>query len=266
MIEFQEGRSRNYQYRLTMNNSDAVINESLESARSILIVKQSESAALSMGEYFRGKGYSVSLSVKSGHAVGLSNDQKYDAIIVDLNMPQQSDRSLLELLRRFNNQSTIIVISDKSEIDARVIALHNLADDFLVRPYELEKLNERVLTRIRLKSLQSKQDIFVGSLLVQPGARIAKRLGQFLDLTNRELELLTYLAARSGDVISRKELNERVFELDSDSSSNLVDVYVRYLRAKIEFENEPKLLHTFRGRGYMLGVLPDQENVKVINE
>lgn len=121
----------------------------------------------------------------------------------------------------------------------------------------MDCLHDRLVTRMRLRTLRGNEDIQIGRLHLKPTHGVAERLGRLLNLTPREFDLLAYLAAKTGQVISRKELNENVFEIDSESPTNLVDVYVGYLRAKIEFENEPKLLHTFRGRGYMLGLLED---------
>ncbi len=240
--------------------------ESSGTGKFILIVKQSESTAGSMDAYFKDRGYTVKLATKTSDAIGLTNGHSFDAIIVDLNMPLHGDRPLVEFLRRYNRHSTIIVITDEADIQARVAALHSVADDFLVRPYELDRLHARLVTRIQLRSLQGLDEIHIGNLLVKPKEGVAKRCGQLLDLTGREYQLLAYLASRHGHVVARKEINEHVFEIDSDSSTNLVDVYVGYLRAKIEFKNEPKILHTYRGRGYMLGVLQGSESATSIND
>lgn len=225
--------------------------EELNSSYRVLVVKQSLSAIESVSQVLTKAGFVVDVADTTKEGLCLGGLAGYHVIVLDLTL-SQADDSLLKQLRRYNNKSGILIISDKTELQTRVAALKSGADDFLLRPYSLDDLLERIRTLIQLKVVPTQKVVVVGELVIDPTIRMATRSGKSVGLTNREFELLCYLANRRGEIVARAELNERVFELNAESTSNLVDVYIGYVRKKIEPDGFPKLLHTVRGRGYVL--------------
>ena len=178
--------------------------------------------------------------------------EKFAAIVVDLVPSRNGAPAVVKQLRRYNAHSAILVLTSPRQFQTRVEALKQGADDYLVEPCSTEQLLDRMLTAIHQKRIDAAKTITVADLTVDSARRLAWRDGQQIDLTPREFELLRFLATQMGEIVSREEIREYVYKADA-STSNIVDVYIRYLRKKIEFAGKPKLLHTFRGRGYMLG-------------
>lgn len=216
-----------------------------------MLVKEVTSRANSTVQLLRNEGAVVDYAATVADAMKIINSGNFDAILVDVAMKGDDDRPFLKWLRRFTN-SAIVVISDHADFESRVSALANGADDFLLRPINDSGFAARIRTQIELNDSRGLKTVRIGDLEVDSVAGVAKRNGQIIDLTHREFALLVFLAQHAGRVVSRKEIKEHVFESDGESETNLVDVYIGYLRKKIESMDEPRVLHTMRGRGYML--------------
>jgi DNA-binding response OmpR family regulator len=179
--------------------------------------------------------------------------QGYDAVILDLMLPKVDGLIVLKRLRTRKNAIPVLILTARDAIDDRVKGLDLGADDYLAKPFAFQELLARVRAIIRRRYQSSDSTIRVGNLEIDQSARTVRREGAPIVLSAREYALLEYLAARRGQVASRAEIWDHVYDFASEPSSNVVDVYIGYLRKKIEQGEGPKLIHTRRGQGYVLG-------------
>ena len=168
-------------------------------------------------------------------------------------LPKLDGLTILRRLRGQRNTTPVLVLTARDGVDDRVHGLDLGADDYLVKPFAFAELLARVRAIIRRRYQSSASTIRVGDLEIDTTARAVRRGETPIVLSAREYALLEYLAARRGQVVSRSEIWEHVYDFASQPSSNVVDVYIAYLRKKIEQERCPKLIHTRRGQGYVLG-------------
>lgn len=181
----------------------------------------------------------------------MSND--YDVIILDLMLPKLDGLSILKQLRAKNKNNHIIILTAKDTVDDRIKGLDLGADDYLVKPFAFGELLARIKALIRRRYEHKCPDIQINDLCIDTTTHRVWRADEEIILTSREYMLLEYLARRAGQVVSRTDIWEHIYEFNSDASSNVVDVYIGYLRRKIEKETKPPLLRTIRGQGYILG-------------
>ena len=165
---------------------------------------------------------------------------EYDVIILDLMLPGMGGLDILKEIRRRGKKPHILILTAKDTVEDRVTGLDLGADDYLVKPFAFEELLARIRALLRR-----------GYRLKNPNIKI-KDLHEIL-LTPKEYALLEYLAVRAGETVSRTDIWEHLYEFNSAASSNVVDVYIGYLRKKVEYPGKPQLIRTVRGRGYLLG-------------
>jgi DNA-binding response OmpR family regulator len=178
------------------------------------------------------------------------------AIVLDVGMPDLNGRAVCARLRADGIRTPILILSARDEVADRVAGLQAGADDYLVKPFAVEELVARLHALLRRggeeEGVDPSAEVTVGDLTVDPAGRSAHRAGRELDLTRREFDLLEALARNSGIVMSRERLLELVWGYDWDTDGNVVDVFVSYLRRKLEAEGEPRIVQTVRGVGFML--------------
>jgi DNA-binding response OmpR family regulator len=150
----------------------------------------------------------------------------------------------------------VLILTARDAVEDRIQGLDLGADDYLVKPFAFGELLARIRAMIRRKYGEKNPVIKVSDLQIDTVRRQVLRRGDSIDLTAREYALLEYLALRAGEVVTRTDIWDHVYDFHSDSASNVVDVYIGYLRKKIERPEWPKLLHTRRGQGYVLGENP----------
>jgi DNA-binding response OmpR family regulator len=184
----------------------------------------------------------------------MSND--YDVIILDLMLPGIGGLEILKKLRAKGRNSHVLILTARDAIEDRVAGLDLGADDYLVKPFAFKELLARVRALLRRSYHLKEPHLGVGDLRIDLTTHRVQRGREEITLTPREYALLEYLAMRAGQVVSRTDIWEHVYEFKSTASSNVVDVYVGYLRKKIERAGSPPLIHTVRGRGYLLGKQP----------
>ena len=178
-----------------------------------------------------------------------------DVMVLDINMPDLDGVSVTRTLRANGEDVPICVVSANDEVSHRVAALEAGADDYMVKPFALPELVARLRALLRRAGAASKGDgevIEVGDLMVDPARRVARRGKREMGLTRREFDLLEVLARNDGIVLSRSQLLERVWGYDFEIDSNVVDVFVGYLRRKLEVGGEPRLIQTVHGVGFVL--------------
>jgi len=219
----------------------------------ILLIEDYLPLQKSLAKGLREAGFAVDVSGdgQDGLWHAMSND--YDVIILDIMLPKLDGLSILKQLRAKNKNNHIIILTAKDTIDDRIKGLDLGADDYLVKPFAFDELTARLRAMVRRRYEHKCPDINIDDLHINTVSRRIWRRDEEIILTSREYMLLEYLAMRKGQVVSRSDIWEHVYEFNSDASSNVVDVYVGYLRKKIEKASMPPLLRTIRGQGYILG-------------
>jgi two-component system copper resistance phosphate regulon response regulator CusR len=192
-----------------------------------------------------------------GHHMAMT--EAYDLIILDVMLPDIDGLRILQSVRTAGNQVPVLFLTARSNVDDRVQGLELGADDYLVKPFAFAELLARVRTLLRRGHTPTHHDrIQVANLELDLARRRAVRGGQRINLTNKEFALLELLARRQGEVLPRSLIASQVWDMNFDSDTNVIDVAIRRLRAKIDDKFEPKLIQTVRGMGYTLDV-PDAE-------
>ncbi|HYJ22140.1 MAG TPA: response regulator transcription factor [Solirubrobacterales bacterium] len=177
-----------------------------------------------------------------------------DVVVLDVVMPGISGVEIVRRLRRDGFSLPICILSARDDVDDRVAGLAAGADDYVVKPFSVAELSARLHALVRLHRERPGQPVVVGDLAIEPAGRTATRAGRELELTAREFDLLLALAEHAGKVLSRQQLLEIVWGYTWEVESNSVDVFVGYLRRKMEAEGESRLLHTVRSVGFVLRV------------
>ncbi len=175
----------------------------------------------------------------------------YDAIVLDLMLPGKDGLEVLRELRSRRCATPVLVLTARDAVEDRVRGLDAGADDYLPKPFAFAELLARVRALLRRGSPQTSV-LRVGDLTLDVAARSAERAGRRLDLTAKEFALLEYLARHAGEVVTRTMIAQHVWDIDFDTFSNVIDVYIRYLRRKLDDPFETKLIQTRRGVGYVL--------------
>jgi DNA-binding response OmpR family regulator len=220
----------------------------------LLVAEDHPSLARSLADGLREEGYAVDLTFDGEEAEHLVTVNTYDAVILDLMLPRRDGWQVLKTIRRHNPQLPVLCLTARDAIDDRVKGLDLGADDYLTKPFDWQELMARVRAVVRRGHGQASPVITIGDLEIDLGKKTVKRAGQPINLSAREYALLEYLAHRQGQVVSRSEIWEHLYDQHDETISNVVDVYIGYLRAKIDRNYDVKLIHTRRGMGYVLGV------------
>jgi len=175
-----------------------------------------------------------------------------DAMVLDVGLPGISGIEVVRRLRIGGSALPVCILSARDEVDDRVAGLAAGADDYMVKPFSIGELAARVKALVRLRAVQAQRPLEVGDLVVDGGTRSAVRGGRELGLTLREFDLLEAFVRHPQQILTRDQLLEQVWGYTWDVESNVVDVFVGYLRRKLEADGEPRILHTVRGVGFVL--------------
>ncbi len=176
----------------------------------------------------------------------------FDLVILDIMLPDLDGWSVLQSLRREGKATPVLYLTARDAVDDRVRGLELGADDYLVKPFAFSELLARVRTVLRRGPVRQAEGVRVADFEIDFVRHRASRGGRALDLTPKEFALLSLLARRAGEVLSRTVIAEQVWDMNFDSETNVVDVHVRHLRSKLDDPCEQKLIHTVRGVGYVL--------------
>ena len=176
----------------------------------------------------------------------------YDAVILDIMMPKRSGLEVVEQLLRQGNQTPVLFLTARDSIDDRVTGLDAGADDYLVKPFAFDELLARLRVMTRKRGGERSNLFTIDDLTLDIRSKRVERGGVELKLSAKEYALLEYLIRNKGVVLSRIQIEENIWGFDYEGSSNIVDVYIRYLRRKIDKDHPVKLIHTIRGSGYVL--------------
>lgn len=221
--------------------------------RRILIVDDDESLAGFLSEELRSQGFFIELLADGASAVALlAQKHRFDLLILDLNLPKLDGIDVIRQIRPSQPKLPVLVLTARSRVEERVQALETGADDCLTKPFSLSELQARVNALLRRNSGLIPNCSIVGDLALYRDEHRVERNGRRIDLTPREFSILEVLMRNPGRPVSRASLLEEVWNMSPESATNIVDVYVKYVRDKIDLPGEARLTHTVRGFGYEL--------------
>jgi len=215
----------------------------------ILLIEDEERVASFIVKGLRAEGHAVEWAPTASEGEALGTTQEFDMVLLDLMLPDGSGRDVLQKIRVVDVDVPIIVVSALGEIDDKVSLLDLGADDYLVKPFAFAELAARIRANAR-HGQQSARVLAAGDLTLDTKSRIARRDPVAVDLPSREFALLEYLMRHADQVLSRQQLLDAVWGFDFDTGSNVVDVYIGYLRRKLDRPGEPSFIETVRGAGY----------------
>ncbi len=218
----------------------------------ILLIEDYAPLRKSLTQGLSEAGFAVDSSGDGEEGLWYATGNAYDAVVLDLMLPKLDGLAVLQRLRAAGNTSHVIILTARDTVEDRVRGLDLGADDYLVKPFALAELLARLRALVRRAYGRKVAVIRVGDLEVDTTARTATRAGESIELTAREYALLELLASRSGELVTRTDLWEHCYDFRSESTSNVIDVYIGYLRRKLERPGLARLIHTRRGQGYML--------------
>jgi len=200
-------------------------------------------------------GLAVDAAADGEEGLRLAQVYDYDAIVLDLMLPRLDGLSIVRRLRKAGQTTRVLILTARGQVEDRVLGLDAGADDYLPKPFVFAELLARLRALLRRGSKHTSV-LEIADLQVNIISRSARRGDQKLDLTAKEFALLEYLARHEGEVLTRSMIAEHVWDMDFDSGSNIIDVYIRYLRRKVDDPFDLKLIHTRRGIGYVLSTDP----------
>ncbi len=221
----------------------------------LLIAEDDRMTADTLAKRLREEHYAVDVCFRGDDARDFLRAAAYDVAVLDIMMPGMDGISLVKSIRAEGIGTPVLLLTARDAVSDRVTGLNAGADDYLVKPFAYEELSARlrVLTRRKGDAAQQRTNRFaVADLIVDADSRSVMRGGESIALTSREYALLEYLIRNQGRVLSRGQITEHVWSYDYEGASNMVDVYIRNLRRKIDEGRESKLIHTVRYAGYVL--------------
>lgn len=218
----------------------------------VLLVEDSERLRRSVSDGLRKSGFAVDLADDGENGFHLARTEDYDVIILDIMLPKLDGLDLLKRLRELGRDTHVLFLTARDAIPDRVAGLRAGADDYLVKPFAFEELLARVEALARRTHNVKQSCIRIGSLEIDTVAKSVKRKGATILLPPREYALLEYLAMRSGEVVSRTEIESHIYDSEAELMSNVIDAAVYSLRNKIDTDGAPSMIQTRRGMGYVL--------------
>ncbi|RII26446.1 MAG: DNA-binding response regulator [Geobacter sp.] len=218
----------------------------------VLIVEDETKAAEYLRKGFSENGFVADVAGCGEDGLHLALTGDYELIILDVGLPERSGWSVISELRRSGKDIPVIFLTARDAVEDRIKGLELGADDYLIKPFVFSELLARVRTILRRGPLRQLDILRIGDLSIDLVRHKATRDNKRLDLTPKEFALLSLLARRTGEVVSRTLIAEQVWDMNFDSDTNVVDVAVRRLRSKVDDPFETKLIHTLRGVGYVL--------------
>jgi len=218
----------------------------------ILIAEDDEALARFVRQGLEGEHYSVDVFPDGEQARAAANEFDYDVVILDLNLPKLDGVSVLRHLRLKKPSVPVLVLTQRTRVEDRVQCLDTGADDYLAKPFSFSELSARIRALVRRSHLPSEAVLAVDDLKLDRMERRVERAGRRIELTSKEFSLLEYLMRNAGRRVTRAMIIEHVWNLTFDTTTNVVDVYINYLRRKVDDGHPTKLIHTVRGIGYEL--------------
>ena len=220
----------------------------------ILVVEDEKKVAGFIKKGLEEEGYAIDVAFDGREGLLMALDGVHDLIILDINLPKLDGLSVLQEFRKHQGKTPVLLLTVRAAIEDKVLGLDTGADDYLTKPFSFQELLARIRALLRRRVEAAPPLLQVADLTLDPARRIVSRGTERIDLSTKEFALLDYFMRNPGRVLTRTMIAEHVWDYDFDPMSNIIDVYVNYLRKKIDTGREPKLIHTVRGVGYVLQV------------
>lgn len=217
----------------------------------ILVVEDEKRIADFLARGLESAGYAVDAAHEGAAALEMVHQTEYDLLVLDLGLPDMDGLSVLEKIRNRKTSPPVLILSARDSVDDRVKGLELGADDYLVKPFAFVELLARIRVLLR-RGQPTPEKLQVGDLSLDCIRRKVSRAGENIELAPKEFSILEYLMRNRGRPLSRTMIVEHVWDMDYDGLTNIVDVYIRHLRSKIDEGRPARLIHTVRGIGYML--------------
>jgi len=218
----------------------------------ILVVEDERKVASFIKKGLEEEGYAVDVAADGEEGLVLALTRVHDLIILDIRLPKMDGLRVLQALRHDSVTAPVLLLTVRATIEDKVLGLDAGADDYLTKPFAFQELVARVRALLRRRSEGEPTVLRIGDLRLDPARRTVTRGDEKIDLTPREFALLDYFMRNPGRVLTRTMIAEHVWDYSFDTSTNVIDVYINYVRKKVDAGREPKLLHTIRGVGYVL--------------
>jgi two-component system, OmpR family, copper resistance phosphate regulon response regulator CusR len=222
----------------------------------ILIIEDEAKTARFLKKGLNEAGYMVDVAADGPEGLHLALEGEFDLLVLDVMLPGLDGWHVLARLREEERKTLVLMLTARDAVHERVRGFELGADDYLVKPFAFSELLARVRSLLRRSNTRAQENIRIADLEIDPLRHRATRAGMKIDLTAKEFMLLTLLARRAGEVLSRTLIAETVWDMNFDSSTNVVDVNVRRLRGKVDDPFPVKLIRTVRGAGYVLEFEP----------
>jgi two-component system, OmpR family, response regulator len=219
----------------------------------ILLVEDDERIVAFLKRGLTAEGFVVDVAANGEVALALCRDHDYPLVILDVMLPIVDGIEVCKALRRQSKQSLVLMLTAKDSVQDKIEGLHSGADDYLTKPFAFDELLARIAALLRRRPYKETSSLLsVGDLVLDSATRSAQRGARQIELTAKEFVLLQFLMENAGTVLSRNRILSNVWEHNSETYTNVVDVYVRYLRRKVDQDGEKPLIRTVRGAGYMI--------------
>ena len=221
----------------------------------ILIVEDEKTLCETIGKHLTAAGYTVDLCFDGDDALFYIEGTEYDAVVLDIMLPGTDGLTILKTIRDKQNLTPVLLLTAKSTVEDKVKGLDCGADDYLTKPFSLDELTARLRVLIRRQGGtggRADNTLTVGPLTLDTATRSATRDGKEIKLTAKEYSILEYIMRNQGVVLSRDKIEQHIWNYDYTGSSNVIDVYIRTLRKKIDADFDVKLIQTIRGMGYVI--------------
>lgn len=218
----------------------------------ILLVEDNQRLNAALKASLEEDGYAVDATFDGAEGESYALAAPYDVIILDVMLPEKDGFSLCRDLRRQGVHSPVLMLTARDTVDDRVEGLDSGADDYLVKPFSMNELRARLRALLRRNITDKSAFLQAADLILDPASHQVERAGKKIELTQREFAILEYMLRSQNRILTREMIEAHVWDFDFISGSNVVDVYIRRLRRKMDDPFEPKLLETVRGVGYRL--------------
>ncbi|MGF6376399.1 two-component system copper resistance phosphate regulon response regulator CusR [Clostridiales Family XIII bacterium PM5-7] len=219
----------------------------------LLIVEDEKRLCQTVAKHMKSEGYTVDFCHDGNDALDYIYGTEYDAIILDIMLPGLDGISILRTIRNKKVKTPVLLLTAKNTVEDKVEGLDSGADDYLTKPFSLEELTARIRVMIRRSGVERVDNVLtVGPLSLDTEKKTATRQGAEIVLTAKEYAILEYLIHNKGIVLSRDKIQHHIWNYDYEGSSNIIDVYIRTLRNKVDADFDEKLIQTVRGLGYVI--------------
>ena len=220
----------------------------------ILLVEDEAALRETLAARLKREGYAVDMAVDGEDGLFQGREVPFDLAIIDLGLPKMSGMELVKALREVGQRFPILILTARSSWQDKVEALKYGADDFLVKPFHVEELLARINALVRRASGWSKPQLRCGPVLLDTTAQMVTVDGKPADLTSYEYKVLEYLMLHAGELVSKADLTEHIYQQDFDRDSNVLEVFIGRLRRKLDADGSLKPIETVRGRGYRFAI------------